>query len=244
MRRISAFLLGIPLLLTGALATAAPASAVIGGTTSAYGPWAVRMLLDGNPWCTGTAISPEWVISASHCFFDLPDAPFADSRLTFRVGSLDQRKGRLVHVVAGSRRGNPQADITMIKVQPMGIPVAKLPTGPVRVGQAVRQYGWGATCTTDENSCQSDVLRQSVLRVASPADPRCDGFISPDGTDFCMEKISGVPAGGDSGGPVMTAAAPGTEVLVGVLDGSDRESVANAGQVSAQLAWIHTILGK
>ncbi|WP_279580103.1 trypsin-like serine protease [Fodinicola feengrottensis] len=158
---------------------------------------------------------------------------------------MDQRKGRLVHPIPHSRVDNPHADITMIKVQPMNVPVAKLATTSVHIGQIVRQYGWGATCTSDENACQSNVLRQSVLlRVVSPHDPRCVGLVGPGGTDFCAQKVWGIPAGGDSGGPVMTGAAAGTQVLVGVLDGSDRDSTANAGQIFAQLQWIHAVLRK
>lgn len=50
----------VPLVLAGVAVSAAPASAVIGGSSSTYGPWAVRMLVDGKPECTATAISPEW----------------------------------------------------------------------------------------------------------------------------------------------------------------------------------------
>ncbi|KOG41175.1 hypothetical protein ADK74_21695 [Streptomyces decoyicus] len=56
-----------------------------------------------------------------------------------------------------------------------------------------------------------------------------------------MEKVSGIPAGGDSGGPVMSIAPPGTETLLGVFDGSDREKIAEAGEISQQLAWIRSV---
>lgn len=226
-----------------ALATLAPppaASAVIGGSVSARGPWAVRMLVDGKGECTGTAISPEWIISASHCFFEQAQ-DIADARIEFRVGSLDQRRGTAVHPVTGSRQGSPVADMMLIKVPPMTVTPAKLPgAAPVQPGQAVRQYGWGATCHGDENSCQSDVLKQSDLRVTKSEDPRCEGFGG--GTDFCLTSISGVPAGGDSGGPIMGTGAA-ADTLVGVFDTSDRESVAGAGEVSRQLAWIRKVIG-
>ncbi|MDT8913200.1 trypsin-like serine protease [Amycolatopsis sp. PS_44_ISF1] len=232
----------LPLVALATLAPAPAASAVIGGSVSAHGPWAVRMLVDGKGECTGTAISREWIISASHCFFEQAQ-DIADSRIEFHVGRLDQRRGTVVHPVAGSRRGSPVADMMLIKVPPMaGVTPAKLPaTGPVRPGRAVRQYGWGATCTGDENSCQSDVLKQSSLKVLPADDPRCDGFGG--GTDFCMISVSGVPAGGDSGGPVMGTGAA-ADTLIGVFDTSDRERIAGAGEVSGQLGWIReTIAG-
>jgi hypothetical protein len=85
------------------------------------------------------------------------------------------------------------------------------------------------------------VLKQSDLRVVRPDDPRCEGYTAPGGSDFCMEKVSGIPAGGDSGGPVMSLGPHGTETLLGVFDGSDREKVAEAGEVFQQLTWIRSV---
>ncbi|MHB6904239.1 S1 family peptidase [Streptomyces sp. DB-54] len=240
-RRFRVLLLTALLLLTGSVMSSAPASAVIGGSKSAYGPWAVRMLVDGKPTCTGTAVTPQWIISASHCFFEQAQ-PVADKRISFRVGNLDMRKGTTVRPLPGKRVGSAQADMMLIKVPPMKIRTARLATAGVHPGQTVRQYGWGATCTGDENTCQSPVLKQSDLRIVRPDDPRCEGYTAPGGSDFCMEKVSGIPAGGDSGGPVMSIAPQGTETLLGVFDGSDRQEIAQAGEISQQLAWIRSVI--
>ncbi|WP_405779299.1 S1 family peptidase [Streptomyces sp. NBC_00859] len=239
-RRVRVLLLTVPLLLAAVLAPAVPASAVIGGSVSRYGPWAVRMLVDGKQECTGTAVAPQWIISASHCFFEQAQ-PVADSRITFRVGSLDERKGSTVHPVRGSRVGNPKADMMLIEVPPMKVRVARLATAGARPGRLVRQYGWGATCPGDENTCQSPVLKQSDLRVLPSDDPGCAGLATPGGTDFCARKVSGIPAGGDSGGPVMTIGPCGSESLIGVFFGSDRAEFAGAGEVSQQLKWIRSV---
>ncbi|MFG2222246.1 S1 family peptidase [Streptomyces sp. NPDC048644] len=239
-RRVRALLLTALLLVTGAVMSSAPAFAVIGGSKSAYGPWAVRMLVDGKPACTGTAVTRQWIISASHCFFE-QGQPVADKRISFRVGNLDMRKGTTVHPVPGGRAGNAHADMMLIKVPPMKVRTARLATAGVQPGQDVRQFGWGATCTGDENTCQSPVLKQSDLRVVRPDDPRCDGYTAPGGSDFCMEKVSGIPAGGDSGSPVMSISPQGTETLLGVFDGSDRQKIAEAGEISQQLAWIRSV---
>ncbi|MBO2447722.1 trypsin-like serine protease [Actinomadura barringtoniae] len=226
-------------LVTGSVMAAGPASAVIGGSKSTYGPWAVRMLIDGKPVCTGTAVTKQWVISASHCFFEQGQA-VADKRISFRVGNLDMRKGATVRPV-GKRAGNARADMMLIKVSPMKVHPARLSKVHVRPGQLVRQFGWGATCTKDENTCQSPVLKQARLRVVRSNAPRCRGFAEPGGTDFCMEKVTGVPAGGDSGAPVMSIGAHGKETLVGVFYGSDREKMAGAGEIAKQLAWINKV---
>ncbi|MFI2237161.1 S1 family peptidase [Streptomyces chrestomyceticus] len=239
-RRVRVLLLTAALLLTGSVIWSAPASAVIGGAKSTYGPWAVRMLIDGQPTCTGTAVAPQWILTASHCFYEQAQ-PVADKRISFRVGNLDMRKGTTVRPLPGKRVGST-ADMMLVKVPKMNIPTARLATTGVRVGQTVRQYGWGATCTDDENACQSPVLKQSDLRVVRPDDRRCKGYTAPGGPDFCMEKVTGIPAGGDSGGPVMSIGAQGTETLLGVFNGSDRETVAQAGEVSQQLAWIRSVI--
>ncbi|MCX5444140.1 S1 family peptidase [Streptomyces nigrescens] len=243
MRRVRVLLLTVLLLVTGSVMSSAPASAVIGGSKSTYGPWAVRMLVDGKPACTGTAVARQWILSASHCFFEQAQ-PIADKRISFQVGSLDVRKGTTVHPVPGGRVGSAHADMMLIKVPPMTVHTARLATARAVPGQAVRQYGWGATCDGDENTCQSPVLKQSELRVVRPDDPRCAGYTAPGGSDFCMEKVSGIPAGGDSGGPVMSIGPRGTETLLGVFDGSDREKIAEAGEISQQLAWIHSVTRK
>ncbi|MFI7386389.1 S1 family peptidase [Streptomyces sp. NPDC049813] len=240
-RRVQVLLWSVVLVVAGSVLSARPASAVIGGSTSTYAPWAVRMLIDGTPSCTGTAVTRQWILSASHCFFEQA-RPIADSRITFRVGDLDVRKGVTVRPVRGTRVGSADADMLLIKVTPMKLRPARLAPGHARPGQVVREYGWGATCTGDENACQSPVLKQATLRVVRADDLRCKGFTAPGGSDFCMEKVSGIPAGGDSGGPVMTVAPRGAERLVGVFDGSDREEIAEAGEVARQRDWIRAVV--
>ncbi|MFI1539433.1 S1 family peptidase [Streptomyces anandii] len=241
MRRVRALLLTALALVAVSAVSSAPASAVIGGSKSTYGPWAVRMFVDGQPICTGTAVSRQWILTASHCFYEQAQ-PVADKRIFFRVGSLDVRKGSTVRPVPGKRVGSAHADMMLIKVAPMNVPAARLATVGVHLGQAVRQYGWGATCTTDESRCQSPVLKQSDLKVVRPDDPLCAGRTPRQGPDFCMRKVSGIPAGGDSGGPVMTVGPRGTETLVGVFNGSDREKSAEAGEVVQQLSWIRSVI--
>ncbi|MFD8565551.1 S1 family peptidase [Streptomyces sp. NPDC059639] len=240
-RRVGGAASAVLVLLTAAVATAGPSAAVIGGARSTYGPWAVRMVVDGKPECTATAIARQWIIGASHCFYEQAE-PVADRRITFRVGALDVREGIVVHPLPGKRVGSADADMMLVKVESMNVRVARLSTAPARPGAVVRQLGWGATCTGDENRCQSPVLRESTLRVLKPDSPRCEGYTVPGGSDFCMGKVVGIPAGGDSGGPVTTIGPRGTETLLGVFFGSDRETTAGAGDISRQLTWIRSVI--
>jgi secreted trypsin-like serine protease len=240
-----AVVLALVLATASLFALPSSANAVIHGNQSTYGPWAVRMLLDGKPECSGTAISDQWIITASHCFFETAQ-PVRDSRITFLVGSLDVRKATLVKPIAGSRVQSPSgADVMMIKVHPMkNVTPAKLSIKKVKVGQQLQVFGWGATCTDrDENDCQSKVLRQATVKVldVKKNKTRCIGFASVT-SGLCATKVKGEPAGGDSGGPTMTIAPHGKERLAAVFFGSDRDSMVGAEPVLTDLAWIRATL--
>ncbi|WP_434447220.1 S1 family peptidase [Lentzea sp. E54] len=220
---------------------ATPAQAVIGGTVSTYGPWAVRMLVNGEPFCTATAVAPNWILGADHCF-----RGFDDSELSFRVGNLDQRLGREIRPIPGTRRGNPHTDMMLIEVPAMNVPVLRLADpGDDPVGAPVTVYGWGATCG-DEGSCQSDVLRQAEMRILPMGDQRCveNHFSVPGGPDICIESVHGVPAGGDSGGPVVLTRPDGVQVLVAVLAYGDRVSLSSGGEIAQQREWIRSVIGE
>ncbi|WP_101607255.1 trypsin-like serine protease [Amycolatopsis sp. BJA-103] len=245
--RTSTRLVMLPALVAlGAVVPAPAASAVIGGSVSTYAPWAVRMVVDETPFCTATAISREWILSASHCYFDAGQQ-IDDSRISFRVGDLDQRKGTTVRPVPGSTHGVGIADMMLIRVPPMDVKPARLPApDSVRPGQIVRQYGWGATCQEDETTCQSDVLKEAVQRVLPPGQARCERFTPPgggDGRDLCLGRITGIPGGGDSGGPIMATGPGQRDTIVAVENDSDRDRTAGAGNVSLVLDEIHQVIG-
>ncbi|MFI6097431.1 S1 family peptidase [Lentzea sp. NPDC051213] len=223
------------------LAAAAPASAIIGGTVSKDAPWAVHMLVDGAPQCTGTAVAREWVLTATHCFKNIPD-----SAITFRVGSLGPQGGEVVRPIPDSRRGNDHTDMTLIKVPPMTVALARLAeSGDLAAGKTITAYGWGATCTDGlEGGCQSPVLKQADLTVRPNSDQECrdERMVSDSPTEFCAARINGITAGGDSGGPAFLTRPDGSAVLVGVLSLSDRDHLASFGDVAYQRAWIQSVI--
>ncbi len=124
-RRIRVMLLTALALVVSSVMASAPASAVIGGSKSTYGPWAVRMLVDGEPACTGTAVARQWILTASHCFYEQAE-PVPDKRISFRVGNLDMRRGKTVHPIPRKRVGSAHADMMLIKVDPMNVRTARL----------------------------------------------------------------------------------------------------------------------
>lgn len=133
----------------------------------------------------------------------------------------------------------------LIKVLGLDVPSADIAApADLVVGTRVDVFGWGATCTDrSEADCQSDVLKQAALSVLPNSDQRCldEHLVSPEPTDFCAERIDGVPAGGDSGGPAMLTRPGGGKPLIGVLSVSDRERLAGMGNVARQRAWTDTV---
>ncbi|WP_369222614.1 trypsin-like serine protease [Streptomyces sp. R39] len=223
-------------LLVLALATPSSAWAIQGGSVSKHGPWAVRVYTDGEPSCTGTVVAPEWVITAAHC------VRYDNWHITFRVGSLDQRRGTVVKRIKNATVFTPRADVALVKVPRLRVqPIELGRSGDVTVGHRVRAYGWGATCAPpkSESSCQSNLLKQADLKVVAHADRRCELMVGVD--DFCSQRGDGLPAGGDSGGPATVKNRAGHEVLVGVLSGSDRTSVASFADVTRLRSWIVSV---
>ena len=43
---------------------------IVGGRDSLEGawPWHVALMFKGEQWCAGALISPNWVVTAAHCF--------------------------------------------------------------------------------------------------------------------------------------------------------------------------------
>ena len=212
-------------------ATAAPAPdsdvgiQIIDGSLATNAPWAARLFIDGQQFCTATIISPTYILTAEHCVTGL-----APSQVTFRIGSLDQFNGGEL-ATAVSYATNAEADIAVVQIDhAVSTTYARLGTASdVRVGQVVQVYGWGATCTGQpEINCQSQFLKVANVRVNSVM---CSDYKG--GIAICARRIDGIPAGGDSGGPMF---ADGLQV--GVASTSDRHVRTGYANVTAYRDWI------
>ena len=216
------------------------ANAVTGGKVSKTGKWAVRVYEDADPICTGALIAPQWVLTAGHC------VRFDNSNITFRIGNLDQRKGTKIARIPGQTYFDKKADLALVKIPAVtGAPTIALPKSGSHLdrtltpGTILTAFGWGATCEPDETKCQSNDLRTATISVISHKNSRCDYLAGA--SDYCVAKKTGLPVGGDSGGPAVVFDRQHKPVLVGILAASDRTSTAAYGNLHEARAWISSI---
>ncbi|GAA4852918.1 S1 family peptidase [Saccharopolyspora rosea] len=202
---------------------------IIDGREVDSAPWAARLFSDGRETCTATIIAPEWVLTAQHCVA-------GGGQLTFHIGDVDQTKGEQAAAKPGGVHIHDTADLALVNLDhpvqtqysPLGEP------GAVRNGQTVQTYGWGATCTDQpEINCQSKILKVADVRVTDVA---CSDYRG--GTAVCATRGDGIPAGGDSGGPMFAGG-----VQVGVASTSDRQSNTAYANLTGYREWIKSVAG-
>src|SRR5688572_3853916 len=90
-----------------ALATPATAAPIIGGTATTVGQYpSVVAITVGGSLCTGTLITPLWVLTAAHCIDPVvlemasQDAVTADTRVHFKTVDVRRSPGTIVKAVA------------------------------------------------------------------------------------------------------------------------------------------------
>lgn len=209
---------------------------IIDGQPAQNAPWAARQFNAGKEACSATIIAPEWVLTAQHCVKDAGDD------ISFNIGSLDQTQGEKAQAKPGGVHIHDTADLALVNIDhPVQVPQYS-PLGDKGVaqqGKTVQTYGWGATCTDKpEIECQSQFLKVANVEVTNPA---CQDYRG--GPAVCAKRGDGIPAGGDSGGPMFATTQDGQQVQVGVASTSDRQNETAYGSVGDARDWIKSIAG-
>ncbi|GAB1516054.1 S1 family peptidase [Actinophytocola sp. KF-1] len=201
---------------------------IIGGGTASNAPWAARLFVNGQQNCTATIIAPTYILTARHCVS-------SSGTYTFRIGSLDQTSGGTMATGVAITR-HSTADLAIVRLD-RSVSATYSPLGTttdVAVGQTVQVYGWGATCTGQpEINCQSRYLKYANVRVTSVS---CRDYTG--GVAVCAQRIDGITAGGDSGGPMF---ASGRQV--GVASTSDRSTRTAYTNITRYRSWISSVAG-
>jgi secreted trypsin-like serine protease len=239
-------------LLTAAVVSAAPASAVAHGTFASPGqdPFAVKLTMthiprpDGTFYdsaCSAALISPTWIITAGHCFHDVNrnpvsgPVPYATSA-TLNTVDLSQSPGEVRDVTYVQQAGG--TDIALARLSAPITDVAPLGLSKTRPasGAVLTIAGWGATSSIDPMPATRLSTGQVKIRTVKSTTVTVVGYYPAADTSACLY---------DSGAPYFTTPTGGAPLLVSVeSNGPDcpHTSPETTARVDTVTSWIKTIV--
>ena len=209
--------------------TTAPSSAVVGGGNASPGEYpSVAEVTFGPFLCTGTLITPDWVLSAGHCgsvtgAVVASPASWPPQLINVRIGGVSQNDGEQRSasrvVVHPDYLATSGYDISLIQLSQSSTMAPTQVAGAGErslwtAGTLETIVGWGAT---EEGGDVPDNLQEA--RVPITTDEYCAGAYSD--FDPATMVCAGFPQGGvdtcqgDSGGPMFGRTSAGALRVVG-----------------------------
>ncbi|XP_015116213.1 trypsin 3A1 isoform X2 [Diachasma alloeum] len=221
----------------------------------AQAPFMLSLRRNGEHVCGAAVISPDWGITAAHCF-PLPKAAF-----TVRSGSVQRDSGGMLHDVTERfthpkyAKNSQDYDIAVFRVDPpfeMSETTAAIELPPKTSVELRTRWasiaGWGAVPTQeDDNDATSKNLKYALVpripddicaenyKAVHALTPRqiCYGY-QEGGADTCK---------GDSGGPLYNT----DNILIGITSWGDtcgeKYTPGVYMDITLVMDWIHNVTG-
>ncbi len=199
----------------------------------------VALLGWGQPFCTGTVVSPTVVLTAAHCLHpDMGVPPISQIEVFF--GSNVWSGGTTIDAVEGEYHpswsiNDPQGDydvgvLRLASTAPAGpVPLGTQAFSPSTVGEPVRLVGFGVTYSGGNDA---GIKREGSSYVDDYSSLQFTMPLSPSGT-----------CSGDSGGAALMTEG-GLEVVAGIHSMSDCQSIAIDERVDAHVnSFINPFIG-
>ena len=188
--------------------------------------------------CSGSLISPNWVLTAGHCFHDVNDVRIGGApqyHMTATAGKLKDSDpgGESAQVV--DVRQSPVNDLAVVRLdKPItDITPLALAATPPTVGEALQFAGWGSVSPTVV--APSDHLKRGQFTVAALH------ATTVDAQSVVPRTVENSPCPDDSGGPFFVSADNVTGTLVAIVDNGPscpQPGLEVVARVDVVAAWI------
>lgn len=189
------------LLVTTAVCTAAPASAISGGTAVPLGshPYLARVSTATKA-CSGVLVDPSWILTSATCLTP-DDLGKPTEPATIAVGDVDVSTGagKSAKVAKVVRRADRDVVLAKLDVPATGVALATVSGTAPQPGETLQLAGFGRTATEWVPARPRIAPLAVVSSTGSTVVTK-----SADGADTCL---------GDAGGPALRIAGQKAEVV-------------------------------
>jgi len=244
---------------------------IVNGQTAPQCRWKHQISLDDGygPFCGGTLLTPEWIVSAAHC---------NDTKLNVTAGAWDitksesnQQTRRVVQQILHPKWNNKNTshDIMLLRVDSpfkmsSCVGTASLPKSDTPAGKKCWVTGWGSTKQEDgdwrtgpgQPTTRKPAAKLQEVEVTTISNRDAYQKYSYDSSDFDSSMLAAVgtrngkqadACQGDSGGPLVCSAGGGWE-LHGVVSWgagcADPKYPGVYARVHYVDSWIRGYIGK